>query len=84
MAETFAQRTRVVNAALRRLRVAYRKADSAGEKLERELDRLIARKTIVSPTSLVQTTALLDEYVRAINAMDVPFADVLRLASSYV
>lgn len=83
MAESFAQRRKNVNAALRRLRAAYRRADSAGEKLERELDRLIERKTIVSPGSLQVAVVAYETYFKSINAIDQTFADVIRVASSY-
>lgn len=83
MGETFAQRTRSVNASLRRVRAAYRKADSQGELLERELDRLVARKTIVSAESLAKASRLYDEYVRSVGAIDGPFADAIRLATTY-
>ena len=84
MAESFSQRTRNVNASLRRLRAAYRKADSQGELLERELDRLINRKTIVSPESLLKVTVQFEAYVRSVNLIEVPMNDSLRLAGSYV
>lgn len=83
MAETFAQRTRNVNAALRRTRASYRLADSKGELLERELDRLINRKTIVSPESLTKTVKLFEEYARAAANIDGALGDAIRLASSY-
>lgn len=83
MAESFVQRRNAVNAALRRLRAAYRKADSAGEVLERELDRLIQRKTIVSPASLKSVQVKLEVYVKYLNAIEQPFSDVIRLATNY-
>jgi len=49
---TYAQQKTRVNAALRQARKAYRTADTLGELLERELDRLIKRKTLVGPASL--------------------------------
>ncbi len=83
MGETFSQRTKAVNGALRRLRQQYRKADSQGELLERELDRLISRKTIVTPASLSKAAQLYESYVRAVNEIEVPFTDVLRVSGSY-
>lgn len=84
MAESFAQRRRNVVAALRRVRQSYRKADSAGEKLERELDRLIDRKTIVSPASMENAVKAYEAYFTAVNGIDQPFTDAIRLSSSYV
>lgn len=83
MAETFVQRRNAVNAALRRVRQAYRKADSAGEVLERELDRLISRKTIVSPQSLKSVQVKLDVYVKFLNGIESPVTDLIRLATAY-
>lgn len=84
MAESFAQRTRAVNAALRRLRAAYRIADSQGELLERELDRLILRKTIVSPESLQSAIKRFDSYKGAVRSIEGTFADTLTISGSYV
>jgi len=84
MAETFSQRAKSVNAGLRRLRVQYRKTDSQGEVLERELDRLILRKTIVSPESLTRLSSLYAQYEQAVNSMQGPLSDAIRLATSYV
>lgn len=50
--------------AIRALRKLFRTADTAGEKLERELDRLIKRKTLVSPDSLATTARLLQDYLK--------------------
>lgn len=49
-------------AAVRQCRRAYRQADSAGEKFERELDRLVKRKTLISPDSLTSLGNTLLEY----------------------
>lgn len=83
MAESFAQRRNVVNQSLRRLRQAYRKLDTAGEDLERELDRLILRKTIVSPQSLKSVQVKVDVLVKMLNGLEGPLADAIRLATSY-
>lgn len=83
MAESFAQRRNVVNQSLRRLRQAYRKLDTAGEDLERELDRLILRKTIVSPQSLKSVQVKVDVLVKMLNGLEGPLSDAIRLATSY-
>lgn len=62
-------------AALRRVRQAYRKADTAGEKVERELDRLIKRKTRMSTSSLVTLNSRFNEYQTAVEACQAPLAD---------
>lgn len=51
MATQGERRRQAVNA-VRQLRAAYRKADTAGELVEREADRLVKRKTLISPDSL--------------------------------
>jgi hypothetical protein len=61
---TQAQRRGEGRAAIRRLRQEYRKADSAGERLERELDRLTQRKTLIGPDDLKKLSDLLDTYIR--------------------
>ena len=80
MAETFAQRRRNVNLALRALRKAYRKADSTGEALERELDRLIERKTFVTAASMESLTQLCNSYWRAANDLQQPLVDAHTIA----
>lgn len=83
MAESFAQRRNAVNQSLRRLRQAYRKLDTAGEIVERELDRLIQRKTIVSASNIRSVQVKVDVLVQCLNAMEQPLTDTMRLASSY-
>lgn len=84
MAESFAQRRNAVNQALRRVRQQYRKLDTAGEVLERELDRLISRKTIVSPQSLKSVQVKVDVLVKLFNGIEQPLIDLIRLATQYV
>jgi hypothetical protein len=83
MAESFAQRRNAVNMALRRVRQQYRKLDSAGEVLERELDRLILRKTIVSPQTLKSVQVKVDVLVKMLNGIEGPLVDLIRLATGY-
>jgi len=52
MATPTGERKRLVNKSIRSLRALYRRADTAGERVERELDRLIKRKTQVELKSL--------------------------------
>lgn len=42
----------LVKRAARNCRAQYRKADTSGERVERELDRLIKRKTLIQANSL--------------------------------
>lgn len=66
---TQGERRRQAVAAIRALRRSYRAADTAGEKLERELDRLVKRKRLIQNESLATTGRLLDEY--AINVQNI-------------
>lgn len=61
--------------ALRALRRLYRTADSAGERVERELDRLIKRKTLVSPDSLATLARLVQAYMKDQERMAMGMAD---------
>jgi len=61
--------------AIRALRKLMRKSDSSGEKLERELDRLIRRKTLISPDSLATSGRLLQEYAKNIEYLAAGYAD---------
>lgn len=83
MAESFAQRRNAVNRAIRQVRKSYRSADSLGEILERELDRLIDRKTIVSPESLRVLTSKYEGYYRSVQDIQRALTAAMQLASSY-
>ena len=62
MATPTGERKRLVNKAIRQLRALYRQADTQGEKVERELDRLIKRKTQVEIKSLDTLIKTTNEY----------------------
>jgi len=66
---TQAQRRAEGVAAIRRLRMEYRKADSQGERLERELDRLTQRKTLIGPDQLKKLADQVDGYVRLVESV---------------
>lgn len=83
MAESFAQRRNAVNRAIRQVRKSYRTADSLGEILERELDRLIDRKTIVSPDSLRALTSKYEAYLRSAQDIQRSMTAAMQLATSY-
>ena len=84
MAETYAQRKAAVITALRQTRRAYRMADTAGERLERNLDRLILRKTLITPDSLVKAMDEYAEYAGKVSAIGIPFTNTALIARSYV
>lgn len=74
---TQGQRRREAVAAVRRARQSYRKADSAGEKVERELDRLIKRKTLIGPDSLVNLGGLIELYNMEASRLNSVFRDLV-------
>lgn len=57
---TQGQRRREALAAIRKQRALYRTADSEGERAERELDRLLRRKTLVSLDELAKLGNLIN------------------------
>lgn len=83
MAETYAQRKAAIIAAIRRIRQAYRKADTAGEVMERELDRLLLRKTIITPASLQSLSQKYDAFMTLGNAIERPLTDTLTISGNY-
>ena len=83
MAETYAKRKATVVAALRRVRAQYRKADTMGEVLERELDRCILRKTLIGPETIKTLLTRYEGYITQVNLMEQPITDAVQVASSY-
>ena len=68
---TFAQAKAQANKDLRVARQAYRKADTAGEVVERNLDRLITkRKTIVTPEQLLPLLRRYEDYARKVMLLE--------------
>lgn len=80
MALTFAQRRDAVKKGLRVARQSYRKADSAGERLERELDRLIQRKTFVTPEQLQKMAQLYIDYGGLVNDIQRYIASAIQIS----
>jgi len=70
----------LVKRAARNCRAAYRKADSSGEKVERELDRLIKRKTLIQAQSLSTLESQYYAYKQHVVALE----NALRDFYSYV
>lgn len=73
---TQGQRRAEGRAAIRRLRVEYRKTDSSGERLERELDRLIKRKTMIGADQLGTLAERVNEYIRLAESLSRLYAIV--------
>lgn len=68
---TFAQARERAEKDLRIARQAYRKADTLGEVVERNLDRLITkRKRIVTPTELLPLMVRYERYARQVIVME--------------
>jgi hypothetical protein len=80
---TDAQARNLVIKALRAARRAYRAADTAGEREERELDRLIKRKTRMNATQLVTLADRYKAYVTLCNRVQLPLQDAYNVASLF-
>jgi len=78
---TTIQKRELVRKALRNVRKAYRTADSAGEALERDLDRLIKRKTLVTREQLAPALAKYVGWFDKIRAIEAQFTALLEVAS---
>lgn len=68
--------------ALRRVRAAYRKADTAGEQVERELDRLIKRKTRINTQSLVGLHQKFADYQTLVEQCQQPLSDAYTITAT--
>lgn len=60
---------------IRTVRAVYRRADTAGEKLERELDRLVSRKRLIQPNDLLTAGKLFENYSTAVDAIGSAIVD---------
>jgi len=78
-----AQARNLVIKALRKARAAYRAADTAGEAEERELDRLIKRKTRINASSLATVSSRYKAYLAKTALIAVPLADAYDVASNF-
>jgi hypothetical protein len=77
------QARQLVIRALRLVRQAYRVADTIGEKEERELDRLIKRKTRINVVSFKTMVQRYSQYMAAVNAVQKPLSDAVEIARNY-
>jgi hypothetical protein len=80
---TDAQARNLTIKALRQARASYRQADTAGEVLEREFDRLIKRKTRINANSLVTLNTRYKDYVNKAAAIAVSLTDANNVASQF-
>ncbi len=80
---TDAQARSLVTKALRSARASYRKADTAGEVLERDFDRLIKRKTRINAQQLVVLADKYKAYLALAGIAAIPLADAYSVASNF-
>jgi hypothetical protein len=59
----------------RNVRRVYRQADTAGEKLQRELDRLVKRRRLIQPSDLQGAIRLYNLYDSAVGQIARALAD---------
>ncbi len=82
---TFAQARARAEKDLRIARVAYRKADSLGEIVERNLDRLITKRSrIVTPEQLLPLLVRYERYARQVIALERALTIAGRRLSRYL
>lgn len=80
---TDAQARNLVIKALRQARAAYRAADTAGEKEERELDRLIKRKTRINSSSMVTLANRYQKWLQLASAVQQPLGDAYTVTAQF-
>lgn len=80
---TDAQARNLVIKALRKARAAYRAADTSGEKEERDLDRLIKRKTRISADQLLVLADKYNAWLKLTTVAQRPLADAYEIASNF-
>ncbi len=80
MPMTDAERKRLVNQALRNARRVYRAADTAGEELERWMDRMIDRKTAVTCSQIQPGLPRWENYRDKVKATEKAMVDAILIA----
>lgn len=80
---TDAQARNLVIKALRQVRQAYRTADTQGEREERELDRMIKRKTRISANQLAGIADRYHKWLDLTMAMQLPLQNAFEIASNF-
>lgn len=79
---TYRQLTIIVKRGLREARKTERQLDSRLEKMEREMDRLIERKTLIEPKSLVLMTNLWSDFKKQLPVVEKAIVQVVQSASA--
>lgn len=80
---TDAQARNLIIKALRTTRVYFRRADTIGEKFEREIDRLIKRKTRINSTSFVTLINHYNDLLKSVESIQKPLTDALNGARQF-
>lgn len=73
---TQGQRRAEARRAVRQLRTFYRTADTAGERVERELDRLVKRKTLITVDQLATLQDKIEAWVKAVDVFQKGYASL--------
>lgn len=79
---TQAQLRASAKSALRATKSIYRRADTAGERLEREIERLLKRKTLLTPQSIAKLGAEIVSYIQLVNNLAKAGDDLARIITS--
>lgn len=66
--ETASQLKENLKRALRNVKAAYRRADTSGEKLEREINRILSNKKLYSASTIERLMVMQNEYRRLVEA----------------
>jgi len=80
---TDAQARNLVIKSLRKARQAYRSSDTQAERVERELDRLIKRKTRINAGSLLTVSKMYEDYLKLVSNIQLPLTDAYAVASQF-
>ena len=78
-----AQARNLVIKSLRNARASYRAADTAGEKLERELNRLIKRKTRINANSLANLANYYTDYNQKVDRVQDLLTDAYNATANF-
>jgi len=72
-----------VKQALRAVRRVYRRTDSLGETLERRLDRMIERKTLIYKEEFLPLSKDYYSFKAALASLEKALADAISISSSF-
>jgi hypothetical protein len=84
MAESYAQRRNAVVKTLRQLKRSLNLTNAQLEKMRRETDRLLLRKTLISTDSLVKLGNEYSSLISSINGTSRDLTAAMNVAGSYV